>query len=248
MAGGKHLFQWEAYTGYLYPTKTDRSRTQFCFGYFSCTSCSVCIQFTDLLFVLQVHLLCLLSHGMLMNRTICNNPELQAFALSCVPTDLISRPPDSHNIHCLIKLVKWFKDWLPVDAQLEETRSNPVSSQDTRSCFLGMSLLYNLKGFCLNWCLDVFFYLRKNPTSQNLNSPTRIKLLSHTLGTNTNSEATKRKSCISHRANICKWKFIIIVREKSLLCSTGTPSGMICNIIWIRTITGHFITMLFMCI
>ena len=82
----------------------------------------------------QVHLLCLLAHGMLLNRTVCNDEELQAHALSYIPAEFVTRPRDKYNVHALLKLVQWFSDWLPIESDLQEAKSNPV-----RYCLVGIS-------------------------------------------------------------------------------------------------------------
>ncbi len=64
-----------------------------------------------------------------MNKTICNNEELQAHALSHVPPHALERPPDKHNVHALQKLVQWYRDWLPIDSDLQETFPQSVSSK-----------------------------------------------------------------------------------------------------------------------
>ena len=75
----------------------------------------------------QVHLLCLLAHGMHVNRTVCNDEEVQGHALSYIPTEFVTRPRNKYNIHALIKLVQWFSEWLPIESDLQEAKSNHVS-------------------------------------------------------------------------------------------------------------------------
>ena len=97
--------------------------------------------------MLQVHLLCLLARGMFVNKTVCNSEELQAYALSHIPGDLVTRPVAKHNVHALQKLIKWFSDWLPIDSDLHEAKSSPV-----RFCFvqINCTALLQYKTACIS--------------------------------------------------------------------------------------------------
>ena len=66
--------------------------------------------------VVQVHLLCLLSHAQHMNR-LCNDELLKAAALSLLPSERIS--PNTWRLSTLTDYIYWFKQTVGVDKQLK---------------------------------------------------------------------------------------------------------------------------------
>ncbi|KAJ7316932.1 hypothetical protein JRQ81_003094 [Phrynocephalus forsythii] len=65
----------------------------------------------------KVHLLCLLANGFHRNK-ICSQPDLQAIALSIIPTHFTKTPAGQVNRLYLSNLVKWFVATFTVNSQL----------------------------------------------------------------------------------------------------------------------------------
>ncbi len=64
-----------------------------------------------------------------MNRTVCNSQELQAHALSLIPVEFLARSTDKFNVHALQKLIQWFRDMLTIEGDLQEEKTNLVSTR-----------------------------------------------------------------------------------------------------------------------
>ncbi|KAL1114957.1 hypothetical protein AAG570_007780 [Ranatra chinensis] len=84
---------------------------------------------TNQIYLHKVHLLCLISHGLCVNR-ILNNQELLATALSILPSDAFF-PPKHADILYLEKFVTWFskKIRLNSDLKIENPLSDSLISQ-----------------------------------------------------------------------------------------------------------------------
>ncbi|XP_043563495.1 DNA repair protein complementing XP-C cells isoform X3 [Chiloscyllium plagiosum] len=75
----------------------------------------------------KVHLLCLLANGMFRNR-MCNEPELQALALSLVPATLAKVPGGRVEIPYISKLLNWFVSSFEIDTSLPNDEVDCLSA------------------------------------------------------------------------------------------------------------------------
>ncbi|GCC37882.1 DNA repair protein complementing XP-C cells [Chiloscyllium punctatum] len=75
----------------------------------------------------KVHLLCLLANGMFRNR-MCNEPELQALALSLVPATLAKVPGGRVEIPYISKLLNWFVSSFEIDTSLPNDEADSLST------------------------------------------------------------------------------------------------------------------------
>jgi hypothetical protein len=73
--------------------------------------------------LMQVHLLCLLSHAQQKNKLCCDE-LLKATALSLLPSEKIS--PSSWSTSTLTDFVFWFRQVIGIDQMLTENPSNMV--------------------------------------------------------------------------------------------------------------------------
>lgn len=100
--------------------------------------------------VVQVHLLCLLSHTLQRNQ-ICNEPVLQAVALSLLPSARIS--PETWRVSTLSDYVYWFRHTVDIDTTLTEHTSDMVcvlcSSISNHGLFMLTSHWHRMFSCCL---------------------------------------------------------------------------------------------------
>ncbi|PIK62815.1 putative DNA repair protein [Apostichopus japonicus] len=86
----------------------------------------------------KIHLLCLLANGFHRNK-VCNEPLLQATALSLIPPDVLKYKPKMLNTDFVYKLLFWFRKHFPVTAAL------PSSSSQNYPVFQLMQAMQNQK-------------------------------------------------------------------------------------------------------
>ncbi|XP_023475669.2 DNA repair protein complementing XP-C cells isoform X1 [Equus caballus] len=75
----------------------------------------------------KVHLLCLLANGFYRN-SVCNQPDLQAIALSILPARFTRVPPRDVDICHLSDLVKWFIGTFTVNADLSTSERDGLQT------------------------------------------------------------------------------------------------------------------------
>ncbi|XP_074054563.1 DNA repair protein complementing XP-C cells isoform X2 [Macrotis lagotis] len=75
----------------------------------------------------KVHLLCLLANGFFRNN-ICNEPDLQAIALSIIPAHFTKVLPNKVDVPYLSNLVKWFIATFTVNAELSTDERDSLRS------------------------------------------------------------------------------------------------------------------------
>ena len=87
------------------------------------------------IFVFQVNLLCLLSHGMQQN-SICNDVTLRATALSIVPAEQLRRSLTRFDSASLLVVMKWFRSSFCLAKISTEDASSLVgyTCMHTRTC------------------------------------------------------------------------------------------------------------------